>query len=158
MINRFIGKYKAFSNFEPSPVRYENLTYPTVEHAFVASKSLDRSFRKQIVMMPANKAGQAKKWGRTINLRTNWDEIKIGIMKELLIQKFEIYPLGIMLLDTKDQLIVEGNFWHDNYWGNCLCDKCIKIKGENNLGLLLMQIREYHQLKDEGFFNLEITS
>ena len=169
MINRFIGKYKSFSNFEHSPVRYENLTYPTVEHAYVAAKSLDRTFRRDVALMPANKAGVAKKWGRTVKLRTDWEKVKLGIMENLLFQKFgpkaEVLKIASvilgpykLLIETGDQLLVEGNFWHDNFWGNCLCDKCMKIKGENHLGLLLMKIREYHQLQDEGFFNLEITS
>lgn len=37
--------------------------------------------------------------------------------------------------------IVEGNYWHDNYWGNCTCDKCKNIEGQNKLGKILMKIR-----------------
>jgi len=169
MINRFIGKYKVFSNFEPAAVRFENLTYPTVEHAYVASKSLDKTFRRDIALMSAKRAGQAKKWGRTIKLRSDWEKVKLGIMEQLLLQKFEpktkalkistaILTIHELLLSTGDQLLVEGNFWHDNYWGNCLCDGCMKTKGENHLGVLLMKVREFYRLKDRGYFNLEVTS
>jgi len=158
MINRFIGKYKEFSNFEPAPVRFENLTFPTVEHAYVAAKSLDRTFRRDVALMPATKAGQVKKWGRTINLRSDWDKVKLQVMEDLVAQKFNIYPLQELLLDTKDQLLVEGNFWHDNYWGNCLCKKCMKVKGENHLGKILMTVRECYYNDRYPNFNIEVTS
>ena len=38
--------------------------------------------------------------------------------------------------------IVERNNWHDNYWGDCVCEKCKAVEGKNNLGKLLMQIRK----------------
>lgn len=161
MINRFMGKYKDFSNFEPARVKFENLAYPTVEHAYVAAKSLDRSFRRDVAMMPPNKAGQVKKWGRTIKLRDDWDQIKLHVMEDLIVQKFNMqndYHRHKLLLETGDQLIVEGNYWHDNFWGNCLCEKCAKIKGENHLGLILMKVREFYSLRDEGYANVEITS
>jgi len=161
MINRFIGKYKDFSNFEPAKVRFENLTFPTVEHAYVAAKSLDRSFRRDVALMPAGKAGQVKKWGRTIKLRDDWDKVNIEIMSDLIVQKFNAnnnYERNQLLLNTGDQLIVEGNFWHDNYWGNCLCDKCMKIKGLNHLGLIIMKVREFYSLQNDGIHNVEVTS
>ena len=167
MINRFISKHKVLSNFEPTSVVYENLTFSTVEHAYVAAKTRDKKFHRQIATMPAAQAGLAKKWGRTVELRTDWEKVKLGIMQNLLMQKFDperkcailrCNPQYEILRDTGNELLVEGNFWHDNYWGNCLCGKCMKIKGENHLGLLLMKVREFYSLKEEGFINLETTS
>ena len=166
MINRFIGKYKALSNFEHAMVIYQHMAFPTVEHAYVAAKSRDVKFRGQIAAMSSKLVGQAKKWGRTITLRSDWEKVKLGIMEDLLIQKFspEKKTLNIpnphyeVLMSTGDQLLVEGNYWHDNYWGNCLCEKCMKIEGQNHLGLLLMKVREFYSLKDEGIINLEVTS
>ena len=161
MINRFIGKYEVFSNFCPAKVVYDNITYPTVEHAYVASKTMDRKFRRNVAMSPASQAGKMKKWGRTVNLRSDWDEVKLEIMQDLVTQKFNKYnDYGKyeLLLGTGDQLIVEGNYWHDNFWGNCLCQKCMKIKGENHLGQILMKVREFLSLHEDGYINLEITS
>jgi ribA/ribD-fused uncharacterized protein len=166
MINRFISKHKVLSNFEAASVVYEHITFPTVEHAYVAAKSRDMEFRRQIATMPIKHAGKAKKWGLTVELRMDWEKVKLGIMEELLIQKFDPdkntlnipNPNYEVLKNTGDQLLVEGNFWHDNFWGNCLCDKCMKIEGKNHLGLLLMKVREFYSLKDEGFINLEATS
>lgn len=166
MIYRFIGKYKSLSNFEPALVTYESMTYASVEHAFVASKSRDMKFRRQIASMSGKLAGQAKKWGRTVELRSDWEKVKLGIMQELLMEKFnpEKKVLHIpnphyeVLKNTADELLVEGNYWHDNFWGDCRCDKCMKIEGKNHLGLLLMKVREYYSLAEEGFINLEATS
>lgn len=166
MISRFIGKYKVLSNFEPAFVVYEHMTFPTVEHAYVAAKSRDMTFRNQIACMAAKLAGQAKKWGRTVNLRSDWDKVKLGIMEELLMQKFDPEkkilridnPHYVVLKSTGDQLLVEGNWWHDNYWGNCLCEQCMLGEGKNHLGLLLMKVREFYSLKEEGFINLKVTS
>lgn len=52
-----------------------------------------------------------------------------------------------LLLDTKDAYLIEGNWWHDNYWGDCYCPKCSKTLGKNMLGTILMRVRE--ELKNE---------
>lgn len=45
------------------------------------------------------------------------------------------------LKTTGNTTIIEGNYWHDNFWGSCHCLKC-KGKGQNHLGNLLMKIRD----------------
>ena len=50
--------------------------------------------------------------------------------------------LAELLLKTKYLKLVEGNKWHDNYWGQCYCYKCSNIKGYNILGIMLMKIRK----------------
>ena len=65
-------------------------------------------------------------------------------MKEILIAKFHNTPLMQRLLNTKDAYLIEGNQWHDNFWGICIksdCPKCQDSIGHNNLGLLLMELR-----------------
>jgi hypothetical protein len=78
---------------------------------------------------------------RTIELRPNWDIIKVPIMYNLLRQKFSKDPLKNLLKITSDAPIVEGNYWHDNFWGSCTCSKC-NNSGRNVLGILLMKIRK----------------
>lgn len=46
------------------------------------------------------------------------------------------------LLETGDAELIEGNYWHDNTWGQCYCPRCKNKIGENHLGKLLMKIRE----------------
>jgi predicted NAD-dependent protein-ADP-ribosyltransferase YbiA (DUF1768 family) len=46
-----------------------------------------------------------------------------------------------IFLLTADLEIVENNYWHDNFWGSCTCSRCGR-KGENNLGKILMSVRQ----------------
>jgi ribA/ribD-fused uncharacterized protein len=130
-----------YSNFYPVTVTLEGLSFPSVEHGFQAAKTKNIFLRKKIAEIPANEAGKAKRAGRRLILRSDWDMIKISIMKYLLIQKFSVPPFKEALLNTKNCNIVEGNYWHDNYWGDCYCPKCKNKKGQNVLGKLIMKIR-----------------
>jgi len=142
-IFRFVEEYAFLSNFYPATIIFEGIRYQTLEHAFVASKTLDKQFRKKIAKLPAKDAGLAKAMGRKCKLRPGWEEIKIRMMKDFLTQKFNQEPFKTKLLDTADQELIEGNYHHDNFWGDCICEKCDeKILGENNLGKLLTELRE----------------
>jgi hypothetical protein len=98
--------------------------------------------------LPAEKAGLAKRRGRTGRLRSDWEDVKIDIMYDLLCQKFKQEPFKSKLLETDDAIIIEGNYWHDNVWGDCYCNKCKDTKGENWLGKFIMDIRS--QLSEKG--------
>ena len=150
MIDNFDGQYKFLSNFHLSQIYYEGNAYPTVEHAYQAGKSTEHFFRKLIASLPASKAGLAKRRGRDIKLRPDWKSLQIDLMHELLCNKFKQEPFRTKLLETKDAIIIEGNYWHDNIWGDCLCggDTCKKIEGQNWLGRLIMDIRS--QLIEKG--------
>ncbi len=134
IIDKFEGKYRFLSNFYPSHVDLATYSYPTVEHAFQAAKTplTEERFRIRIAPTP----GAAKRLGRTVLLFKNWDEIKQGVMKDLVYQKFSNDPLLSMLLDTGDAELIEGNTWGDVYWG------VYQGMGENNLGKILMQVRK----------------
>ena len=88
VISEFSGKYDFLSNFSKSKIKYEGVTYPTVEHAFQAAKSLNNLKRLEIDSAPT--PGQAKRIGRRVNLRPDWEEVKIDIMRDCLRLKFEI--------------------------------------------------------------------
>ena len=135
MINRFIDEYEFLSNFYPSPI-YDNAgkEYPTVEHYFQAMKTFNPQERELI--RSAESPGKAKRIGRLVQLREDWEDRKLDIMEKALIQKFQILRLREKLLATGNEELIEGNFWHDTYWGVC------KGEGENHLGKLLMNIRE----------------
>ena len=141
-IKMFSGEWSKFSNFTPVIIHFEGLKYPSVEHAFVAAKSLDLNFRKTISELAETKAGLAKSLGRKCVLRSDWDIIKIATMKHFLSQKFSYDEFKTLLLSTGDVNITEGNYWHDNFWGNCFCKKCENKPGQNILGNLLMKIRK----------------
>lgn len=137
MIDRFEGKNRWLSNFYKSDVLFEGLTYPSIEHAYQAAKFTDSDKRERISEMKTPQ--EAKKAGRTkAFFRPDWDSIKLSVMKGLVQRKF--HPgseLSVKLIDTGDQELVEGNWWKDTFWGVC------KGKGENWLGRLLMEQREF---------------
>lgn len=132
----FFGVFRFLSNFFPARVHYEGLDYLSVEHAYQAAKwPLHK--RQEFTMCTA---GQAKKLGKkapNLNVK-EWDEKKYNIMAILVLQKFLMnQPLKEMLLATEDAYLEETNHWMDRYWG---VDE--DGVGENNLGRILMGVRE----------------
>jgi ribA/ribD-fused uncharacterized protein len=146
VIDNFDGEFAFLSNFYPSPVAYEGAQYPTIEHAFQAAKTLDQTERERVRL--AATPGNAKRIGRRVHLREDWEEIKVDVMRSLLAAKFSDERLKQNLLATRDATLVEGNTWHDNYWGDCRCDRCGKRNGANMLGNLLMQVREIMRMNE----------
>ena len=145
MINCFDGKWAFLSNFYWNEIEHEGIVYPTNEHFFQAMKTLDNDERRQIAncLTP----GQAKRMGRRVALRSDWESVKEDVMFLGLCLKFADEQLAGWLLETGDEELVEGTTWHDNEWGNCSCPKCTNIEGKNKLGKLLMRVRD--MIKEE---------
>ena len=141
-ILEFKNDFERFSNFYPVVIHYKRRTFPSVEHAFVSEKSNDSVFKNRIANLKESQAGKAKRLGRKIQLREDWDQVKDQVMMELLLIKFNYPEFKNLLLSTGDCLIKEGNYWHDNYWGDCTCKKCENIIGQNKLGVMIMKIRK----------------
>lgn len=139
MIDSFKGRSAFLSNFHASPVEFEGATYPTVEHAFQAAKTLDGRGREKI--RAAKTPKDAKRLGRSVRLRPDWENVKFSIMGELLRRKFAQPGLRQMMLQTGRAELVEGNTWHDKIWGRCFCPRC-NGRGANQLGRLLMAVRD----------------
>lgn len=144
MIKQFKNEYRWLSNFWyfDKPMKYPDgrggyFSFDTNEHFYVAMKSKDYSIRKQVAEHPLK---GVKKFGNTFPLREDWDEIKSDVMLYGLKYKFSTHnpKLRSQLKATGDVQIQEGNYWGDVYWG-------VDLKtglGENNLGKMIMQIRE----------------
>ena len=81
-------------------------------------------------------AGQVKRLGGKVSMRGDWDEIKVGVMRDLIRIKFQDEQLVAELLCTGHKELIEGNTWNDIFWGVC------NGKGENWLGRILMEVRE----------------
>ena len=139
MIDKFENEYAFLSNFYDSPITIEDITYPTVEHYFQAMKTMDIDARREIAA--AATPGQAKRMGRSVNLRPDWEAVKFDIMRAGLVAKFSIPELREKLLATGEERLVEGNWWHDNIWGDCSCADCVDKPGRNLLGMLLENVR-----------------
>lgn len=146
MINSFTKENRFLSNFYSAIVTYENLTYPYSENAYQASKTLDLTERMQFLYLTPF---EAKSKGQLLTLRPDWDQVKDQIMYDIVYDKFyRNIVLRRKLLATGDMILIEGNNWHDNYWGSCDCHRCRKILGQNKLGIILMKLRERFRLEN----------
>jgi ribA/ribD-fused uncharacterized protein len=132
-ITSFTGEYRFLSNFYYSPIEYEGIRYPTVEHAYQAAKSLDKEERQRIALLTS--PGKAKQYGRTMKTRGDWRKVNFSVMEDLLRLKFSDQKFRGLLSRTGDSELVEGNTWGDTFWGQC------NGVGLNVLGRFLMKVR-----------------
>lgn len=135
MITSFSGDNRFLSNFWMHPVSFEGIEFPSNEHAYVAAKTLDLDVRKQIAQVDS--PGKVKRIGRTLELRSDWEQVKVPIMQNLIEQKFKDPVLRELLMKTAPHELVEGNTWGDTFWGECPIGV-----GKNMLGKLLMAERD----------------
>ena len=149
MIKEFKGQYRFLSNFYPLeyPIRFNGFEFWTSEHLYVALKVTQDAGLQQIIAS-FETPGKAKKYGRNLNIRHDWEEIKFRCMRFALTQKFATnHELMHKLINTGDKTLIEGNLWHDNEWGKCCCLECADIHSQNRLGIMLMQVRyEFQEL------------
>lgn len=136
-IDSFTGDYFFLSNFYEVPVKYQNLIFQNTEAAFHSMKDPKR-MKEFTTLNPS----EAKKLGRQVSLRKDWETIKDQIMYEVVYAKFSQHKdLKEKLLNTGNAELIEGNTWHDQYWG------VFNGFGKNQLGKILMQVRT--ELKNE---------
>lgn len=137
VIDDFDGPYRWLSNFWPDgPL--------SNEHFYQAAKTDDPLWAMRILMctMP----NDAKKLGRKCPARSDWDNERLLVMRTLLRVKFAPgTELAGKLLATGGAELIEGNWWHDTYWGVCSGKRCKSAPhepfGYNHLGKLLMEVR-----------------
>lgn len=152
MIKEFRGEFGFLSNFWPCSVTVWGFKFPSAEHAYQAAKAKEPSVREQFLQ---GTPGQAKRLGRKIQVRSDWEQIKLEAMKEVVKAKFLQNPsLKRNLLATGTQELVEGNRWHDGFWGTCLCGKC--PQGQNQLGQILMEVRSALRVKVPMWIRTEV--
>lgn len=119
-------------------VRGTQVRARSAEHAYQAIKTLDPQERERILLIQS--PYDAKKAGRDLVLREDWEAVQRDVMREILVRKFQHPYYRQALVNTGQEEIVEGNTWHDNRWGRCTCPRC-RSRGLNWLGQLLMEIR-----------------
>jgi len=139
-IKSFRDEYRWLSNFWPCVIEYDGAKYPSTEHAYQAAKTTDPNVRETI--RACEKPGQAKRLGKTVAVRLDWDRVKYQIMLVLVAQKFREPGLLVKLLETGVKTLVEGNPWGDRYWGAVWDRDNRVLVGENWLGRILMDVRD----------------
>ena len=129
----FDGDLYFLSNFYPCNITINGITFPSVENAFQSRKCANYS---DMIKFRDITSGQAKRLGRRIEMRDDWDSVKLDVMYDLVKIKFSNPELKSRLLSTGDYELVENNNWKDFYWGRC------NGVGQNHLGKILMRVRE----------------
>lgn len=134
-INAFRGDYDFLSNFYPCQIEYDGIWYQNAEAAFQAQKCINEEDKQVFCGLSAAKA---KRRGRQVSLRADWECVKFRLMEEIVRAKFNQNPhLAEKLLATGDRPIAEGNTWGDTCWGVDIQSG----KGDNHLGKILMKVR-----------------
>ena len=132
-IDSFSGCNFWLSNFWLTDVVFEGFVYTSTETAYQAAKSLDHDTRKNFLNISPSKA---KRLGNAINLREDWEKVKVNVMRKVIKQKFMTGSfLAEKLIQTGNKELIEGNNWNDVFWGVC------NGVGKNKLGILLMERR-----------------
>lgn len=149
-IDSFTGKYFFLSNFCPIDIWPQGWPkslppFPTSEHLFQAYKvdvnSINDWLPEVEWIRTAPTPGEAKRRGRTtLLMRSDWDNIRIDVMRFVIEEKFCDPVFAQHLLDTDDAELIEGNTWGDRFWG-CTWDKDFGWTGHNWLGTILMEER-----------------
>lgn len=140
VIDRFRGDHFFLSNFYPAVTPHNGHHFPTSEHAYMAARTTDADAVAAI--LATSDPAQAQQIGRAATQLTNWHQRRFTIMENILTAKFTYNPqLADKLVATTGTLLVEGNSWHDQTWGNCTCDEHHAVAGENALGVCLMTVR-----------------
>lgn len=140
-IERFDGEYAWLSNMWPAEIEYNGYTWACTEVAYQAMKSDDPAVWEEFSHIKEGRI--AKKRGQELVIRPDWAQVKIQIMSEVNWAKYHTHhDLANKLIHTWPKVLVEGNLWHDRYWGVCLRTG----KGLNHLGQVLMDIRTHMEL------------
>lgn len=134
----FQGEYRWLSNMqEIEPFTYyctpRGIVFDTTENFYQAMKTKDVKLRKYLAGVSPY---AAKKAARDIYIREGWESIKLQVMLYCNKIKYSQPKFRELLLGTGDCYIEETNGWGDTFWG------VYEGEGENNLGKIIMQIRE----------------
>ena len=140
MITNLQGTF--LSNFYERQFIWNNSPFRNAESAFQQAKCKNANDYSKFYDLTGR---QAKALGKRIEMREDWNDIKLGVMKQIVTMKFICNPdLMHMLWHTGEQEIIEGNTWNDTYWGVC------NGIGSNHLGKILMEIRSSYPVKVTG--------
>ena len=140
-IDLFREEYEFLSNFYPAKMEYEGIPYWNAEAAFQAQKCRNPEDRRQFSQLYGN---EAKRFGGNIQVREDWEKVKLSVMEHIVAAKFDQNPLlARRLLETGNKPLIAGNIRGDLFWGK---DRKTG-EGENHLGRILMELRETYRLQ-----------
>lgn len=137
-ITEFKDEYRFLSNFYPATFVWNHIIWLNSEAAYQSAKSLD--YETWLDFAKMKNPADAKRAGKTIQIRPDWRTVKVGIMRDIVFEKFNQNPdLRVQLFATNDAWLEEGNLWKDVFWGVCPPGSSV---GQNQLGNILMEVRQ----------------
>lgn len=139
-IKSFHDEHRWLSNFWPCEIEFEGVKYASVEFAYQAAKTLDPKEREAV--RACDTPGKAKRMGKKVAVRSDWETVKVRTMRLLVGQKFKDPALRAKLLATGMKVLVEGNSWGDRFWGAVWDGDAKVLDGGNMLGRILMNVRD----------------
>ena len=150
----FKGDYDYLSNdfllIHPyhRPIAFGKLWFPSVTHAFEASKTRDLEARKRISL--ASDARVARMMAKMTLQVSDWQEQQLPLMEQLVMDKFlRNQRLMLALLRTEDKPLVHTDFYRDTFWG--AVENADGVwEGENHLGKILMRVRLTYRNIQQG--------
>lgn len=139
---RFANEYAFLSNMFEAPIRApytkgsELITWRSSENLYQAVKFPDLDYRRSLAMVSPYAAKKAAK-GLPIPA-----DRKVQLMEWVVPLKFKQNPVLMEKLQSIKGGIIEHNYWHDNLFGHCTCEQCKTVPHLNNLGRILMNVRD----------------
>lgn len=128
----------ALNNFSAHAIEIDGIVYPTAEHAYQAAKCTDPQGKAEVIaarspLMTKQISNDKYKSAKD----PNWDDIKLGIMENILRIKLSQHPeVRESLLATGSEEIAEDSPV-DYFWG-----RGKDGAGQNQLGKLWMRLRD----------------
>ncbi len=141
-IKGLFGDYRYLSNFEVCDIEIDGTLYGSSEAAYMSKKTEDEEVKKLFQKSSGITPVEARKLGQVIEIVPHWNIIRLISMTVVVFKKFHMNKdLMDKLISTGDKYIEETNHWGDQFFGVC------NSVGENNLGKILMAVRDNAKLK-----------
>ena len=138
----FMDDFFFLSNFYLCDITFDGIDYKNSEAAFQAQKCEDTKMKLEFSQLTP---GAAKKLGKKVKLRKDWEDVKVDIMRKVVKAKFDQNPeIREKLIATGNRCLIECNVWHDKFWG------VSSGKGKNMLGRILMDLRKEYREAEHG--------
>lgn len=118
-------------------LEWKGKVWMTSEHAYHSERFENEEMKQSILnMRSAHDAFTYAQINKHLS-RGDWNDIKLGVMKEILHAKVAQHPyVKKKLLQSEDRILVEDS-WRDDFWG-----WGPNKDGQNMLGKLWMEVRD----------------
>lgn len=137
LIGFYEHEFYPLSNFSSFQIEIDGILYPTSEHAYHVFKFSDPKIQEEIRTARSAHDAFAIAQGYREQKRADWNEVRTGIMKRLLLAKIDQHPYAMKKLMDSGTIELVENSWRDEVWG-----WGEERNGKNLLGKMWMEIRK----------------